>query len=322
MQIVSGHAALSSRLLEPVVALGNFDGVHRGHAHLFAETRRRADARGGQAVVLTFAPHPAQVLSPQFAPPLITTPARKLELIAAAGIDCCVVEPFNSALAALSPEAFVDEILLAAIGAREVCVGYDFTFGKSRAGDTHMLRALGEARHFGVTVIEPVAVEGMVCSSTKVRQFVLEGRVDGAALLLGRDFEVEGTVEKGAGRGRSIGVPTANLRPATELLPHGGVYAGWALLESGACHDAAINIGTNPTFAGGGSRMTVEAHLLDFSGADLYGSQIRLGFGARLRDELRFPSVDSLVAQIRNDIEATRRLGQTRHQRCGKTEAG
>jgi riboflavin kinase/FMN adenylyltransferase len=310
MEIVPGHRALATagrRLREPAVAIGNFDGVHRGHQRLFHEIRQRSAPRGGEAVVLTFEPHPAKVLAPRLAPPLICTPERKLQRIAAEGVDVCVVEPFDRELAARTPTEFVDQVLAGALGAREVCVGHDFTFGKGRAGDTALLAALGRTRGFAVVVIEPVTVDGLVCSSTKVREFVLEGRVEGAALLLGRDPEVEGVVVAGAGRGRSIGIPTANLRPDTELLPAPGVYAGWAELPAGegsVRYSAAINVGTNPTFGGGA--LSVEAHLLDYPGKDLYGSRLSLGFRRRLRAEQRFSSVEALVKQIEADIAAVR----------------
>jgi riboflavin kinase/FMN adenylyltransferase len=310
MQLVHGHRALGRALRRPAVGIGNFDGVHRGHQRLFEEVRRRAAALGGESAIFTFQPHPAKVLAPQLAPALITTPERKLELIAEAGIDVTVVEPFDHAFAAVTAERFVEEVLVGALGVAEVCVGYNFTFGKGRGGDARTLEELGRRRGFAVDVIEPITVDGIVCSSTKVREFVLAGRVDGASLLLGRDFEVDGTVERGAGRGRQIGVPTANLVAATELLPRTGVYAGWAELPSGARFDAAINLGTNPTF--GASGLHLEAHLLDFpvdgSSGDLLGSALRLGFTARLRDERRFASAEELVAQIRRDVEATRSL--------------
>ena len=318
MLTIGGHGVLPRPLVAPVVALGNFDGVHLGHAALLAETRRQAAERGGESVVLTFDPHPARLLSPRLAPPLITTTERKLALIAERGIDACVVEPFDRALAALGPEEFVDEVLVRALGARAVCVGYDFTFGKDRAGRVETLRALGASRGFDVTVIPPFSVDGIVCSSTKVREFVLEGQVTGAALLLGRDFSIDGEVVRGAGRGRTIGVPTANARPLTELLPQRGVYAGWVRLPApwDQVHDAAINVGENPTFnATGGAAVTIEPHLLDFSGADLYGSRIEVAFTQRLRDERRFSSVEELVAQIRQDIEAARQVAAAKRER-------
>jgi riboflavin kinase/FMN adenylyltransferase len=318
MQIFRGYSALPARHSRPVVAIGNFDGVHRGHVHVFDEARRLAHELGGgaQAVVLTFDPHPAKVLAPSFAPPLITTEARKLELIAEAGIDVTVVQPFDRAFAAKEPAAFVDEVLVGGLGARRVCVGHDFTFGTRRSGDTHLLAELGATRGFDVVVVPPFSIDGMVCSSTKVREFVLEGRVDGAAVILGRDPEVEGVVVRGDGRGRSIGIPTANLRTETELVPKNGVYAGWAGEPGGPTFAAAINIGTTPTFKPD-HPVTVEAHLLD-ADLDLYGRSLRVGFMRRLRAEERFESVDKLVAQIRRDIEATRAVWDARHSAHGQ----
>lgn len=309
MDIFRGHSSLPRRLRDPVVAIGNFDGVHRGHAALFEQARRHAHHLHGEAVVLTFDPHPAKVLAPSYAPPLITTTARKLELIAATGVDVTVLEPFDRAFASRSPEAFVREVLADGLGARHVVVGYDFTFGQKRSGTVELLGELGPRHGFEVTVVPPVSVDGIVCSSTKVREFVLEGRVDGAALLLGRDHEVEGEVVRGAGRGRTIGVPTANVAAETELVPKLGVYAGWAERvdggeRSGERWMAAINVGTNPTFVDSRT-VSVEAHLLDCD-EELYGARLRLGFVRRLRDEARFPSREALVAQIRRDVDETR----------------
>ncbi|HZS36152.1 MAG TPA: bifunctional riboflavin kinase/FAD synthetase [Polyangia bacterium] len=309
MEIVRGHSALGRRLDRPVIAIGNFDGVHRGHAFIFDEVRRMA-APGAEAVVLTFEPHPAKVLAPQFAPPLITPLQRKLELIAEHGIDVTVVQPFDQAFAALSPVEFVDRVLDRGLGAQHVCVGANFTFGRARAGTIPVLGELARERGFELHVIPDVTVDGMMCSSTKVREFVLEGRIDGARLVLGRDPEVEGEVVRGDGRGKSIGVPTANLKPDTELLPKEGVYAGWAeRIGEPRKWPAAINIGNNPTF--GGAKVTVEAHLLD-ADVELYGARLRLGFVERLRGEQRFPSVDELVAQIRRDVEKTRAVMRNR----------
>jgi riboflavin kinase/FMN adenylyltransferase len=299
MKIVRGHETLAAPPGHPVVAIGNFDGVHRGHAFLFSETRRLAAAAGVEAAVLTFDPHPAKILAPAYAPPLITTLERKLELIEAAGIELCVVQPFDRDFAARSPAQFIDGVLVGSLHASHVVVGWDFTFGQKRAGNVAALERDGR---FAVTAVPPVAVDGLVCSSTKVREFVVEGRVDGATLILGRPHEVEGEVVRGDGRGRQIGVPTANLKARTELVPKNGVYAGWAqVLASGKRFGAAINIGTNPTFKAERT-IVIEAHLLDCD-LDLYGAELRLGFVERLRAEERFPSVEALVAQIRKDVE-------------------
>jgi riboflavin kinase/FMN adenylyltransferase len=285
------------------VAIGNFDGVHVGHQRLLALAGERARAGGLASAVLTFEPHPARVLAPALAPPLLITPARKRELIAAAGIDHLVLEPFTPELAALSPEAFVERILVAGLGAREVIVGYDFTYGRHRAGNIDTLRADGAARGFAVHVVPQVTVHGLVASSTKIREFLLEGNVEGARLLLGRDFDCDGTVVRGAGRGRAIGVPTANLAVEGEVLPRPGIYAVRARV-GGDWHPAAASLGTNPTFVEGGP-LTLEVHLLDLD-RDLYDQRLRVAFHARLRDEARYPSAEALVAQIRRDIEAAR----------------
>jgi len=295
------------------LAVGTFDGVHLGHQELVRVARARAVELGAGAAAgaLTFHPHPARIFAPALAPPLIVSLERRLELLRAAGAEVALVEPFTPALAAVEPEDFVREVLVGRLGAREVVVGWDFSFGHARRGTPALLRELGATLGLGVTVVPPVTVGGLVCSSTKVREFVLEGRVEGAALLLGRPVEIDGAVVRGAGRGHRIGVPTANLTPDAELLPKGGVYATRARVldaQGGvvATYAAALNVGSNPTFApASAGGVTVEAHLLGFSG-DLYGRRLRLEVLHRLRDERRFESVDALVAQIRADIEATR----------------
>jgi riboflavin kinase / FMN adenylyltransferase len=244
MQTARGHLALAAPPQQAVVAIGNFDGVHVGHQRIFQLCIDKARAAHGTACVLTFDPHPAKVLAPEVAPPLITTAARKLELMAACGIDLCVLEPFDRAFAARAPAEFVEDILVKSLAAREIVVGSDFTYGRGRAGTIETLRADGR---FAVTVVEKVTVDGLVASSSKVRELVLEGRVEGAARLLGRPFELSGEVVRGAGRGRQIGVPTANVRTQNELLPRIGVYAGFARVGDER-HKCVMNVGTNPTF--------------------------------------------------------------------------
>ena len=305
MEIVRGFQALPRKLRNPVIAVGNFDGVHRGHREIFALVREQAAAQAGESVVFTFEPHPVKVLAPRLAPALITTYERKLELIAEAGIDAAIVQPFDATFAAMPASDFIGAVLNGALGARAVCVGYNFTFGRGRAGTPAMLRAGGAEHGFAVTVVQPLTVDGLVISSTKVREFVLQGRVEAATTLLGREHEVPGTVVRGAGRGRTIGVPTANLDPEGELIPQGGIYVGH-VRRGGVRLPAVINSGINPTFVEGGAR-TVEAHILDFD-ADLYGERLILEFHQRLRAERRFPGVKELVAQIRLDIEQGREI--------------
>jgi riboflavin kinase/FMN adenylyltransferase len=277
-------------------------------------TSRLAHAAGGETVVLTFDPHPARFFAPALAPPMLVTLERRLELLADAGADVVVVEPFTAELATLPAERFVAEILRADLGAHHLVVGWDFTFGAGRQGNATMLTSEGARLHLGVSIVLPVMVAGLVCSSTKIREFVLEGRVEGAAMLLGRPFELTGRVVRGVQRGRTLGVPTANLHPEADLLPKPGVYAAWARrLDASPTLRlrAAVSIGTNPTFAAEDqdvpSGVIVEAHLLDFDD-DLYGARLRLEFVGRLRDQRTFPSANELVAEIRRDLSRTREL--------------
>jgi len=285
------------------VAVGNFDGVHRGHQALVAAAVARSRADGGPAVVLTFDPHPARVLRPQAAPAALTTLAQKEELVAALGIDRLVIVPFDARLAALSPEAFAREVLQQALGARHVVVGESFRFGRGREGDPRRLEALGASLGFAVEVVPPVLEGGRPISSSRVRDALARGDVAEARTLLGRDYFVDGEVVRGDGRGRSIGVPTANLAPEQQILPANGVYAARCRTGEDAWHAAAVNVGERPTFGGGG--VTLEAHLVDFDG-DLYGARLRVAFHARLRGEQRFEGKDALVAQIRKDIDEAR----------------
>jgi riboflavin kinase/FMN adenylyltransferase len=310
VQVVDGHRALAGPLPSPALALGNFDGVHLGHRALLDAAVAAARRLNGVAAVYTFDPHPAKVLAPDLAPRAITTRDRKLELLADRGIDVCVVETFDRQLASLPPEAFVDDVLVSRLGVRHVVVGFDFTFGRHRSGSADALRRLGEGRGFTVEVIEPVTIEGIVASSTRVRNFVSDGNMGGARLLLGRDFEVDGRVVRGAARGRELGFPTANVDPITELLPASGIYAGRLRAIDGvgdqAWRPAAISLGTNPTFTDA-DRLSLEAHVLDFQ-ADIFDRRVRVAFVQRLRGEKRFGTRDELVSQIQRDVAQTRAI--------------
>jgi riboflavin kinase/FMN adenylyltransferase len=305
VEIVRGYQTLPAPPRGNILAIGNFDGVHVGHQRIFELVVRKARAASGTACVLTFDPHPAKVLAPEWAPPLIVPPARKLELIAACGIDLACVQPFDARLAALEPATFTADVLVRALGVRDIVVGSDFTYGRARAGTIETLREAGTSHGFSVTVVEKVTVAGLVASSSKVRELVLEGRVDGAARLLGRPFELSGPVVRGAGRGRSLGIPTANVATRNELLPKNGVYAGW-VRHDGTNLPSAINIGTNPTFTES-AQISCEAHVLDFEG-DLYDRDVTIEFATRLRDEQRFDSPAALVTQIGRDIAEARDL--------------
>jgi riboflavin kinase/FMN adenylyltransferase len=278
------------------LALGNFDGVHLGHRALF---RRAAEC--GRAGALTFEPHPGKVLQPELAPRLITPLPRKLQLLEAAGLELTVVLPFTAAFARTPPGDF-EALLFDRAHLRAVVVGGDYTYGAQRAGNVTTLATAGLARAAVVKVVEPVTVEGVVASSSRIREYILEGRVGAARALLGRPFDLDGVVVKGDGRGQSIGWPTANVATHGELLPGSGVYAV-RVRAQGAWRGGAANIGTKPTF--GGSTVTVEVHVLDFSG-DLYGQEVRVEFLERLRPEQRFASVSELSAQIQRDVETAR----------------
>ncbi len=326
MKIFPGAAALAAaRAAEAIrspagpatpplaVAIGNFDGVHLGHQALLAEARARARHRGGPSAVLTFVPHPARLFAPAKAPPLIMSLERRLELFAEAGIDLAIVEAFTPAFAAVEADEFVRRVLAQDLAAGDLVVGYDFSFGRGRAGNVARLAALGAELGLGVAVIPPVTIDGIPCSSTRVRQLCAAGDVRRAAALLSRPVELEGRVVRGAARGRTLGFPTANVVPEGELLPKLGIYAARTRLldgpAAGAVHQTALSIGRNATFTGPGSGapVSVEAYLLDFDG-DLYDCRVRLEILDRLRDEQRFESVDALIAQITADVARVRGL--------------
>lgn len=291
------------------VAIGNFDGLHVGHRRLVDTARALAAAAGRKSAVLTFEPHPARVLAPDFAPPLIATLERKLQLLEDAGVDAVILQPFDRAYAGTSPEQFVQRDLLDGLGARDVVVGHDFTFGKGRAGNVAVLSQIAGGR-LHIHTVPAVMEEGLVVSSSKIREFVLAGRVAPAARLLGRPFVVDGTVVPGRGRGRTIGVPTANVAPDTELRPASGVYVVAMAVEGmETVFGGAANVGVKPTF--GEEELTVEVHAFDLN-ADIYGRRVAVAFLERLRGERRFGSVDDLVAQIHKDFDQSRALLSTR----------
>jgi len=283
------------------LTIGNFDGVHLGHRALLNRVRSYAAAEGLSAAVLTFDPHPVRILAPALAPLAICSTPEKLRLLEEAGVDAVLVQAFDLEFARLDPETFIQRVLVDALHARVVVVGYDFTFGARRAGTTEVLRSAGAHHGFRVEVVSAQAVgTGLVASSTKVREFVLEGRVEGAALVLGRPFSLMGTVRVGAQRGRTLGFPTANLAVDGELQPHTGVYAGWLDWGVGP-RPAVINVGHNPTFREAAGLPGVEVHVMGETDLDLYGRKCRLFFAERLREERRFDGVQALVAQITRD---------------------
>jgi len=289
---------------QPVLALGNFDGVHRGHAKIIELVRRRADERGVTAVALTFDPHPSRVVRPDKAPPLLMTGAQKLAALGDAGMAGIAVVRFTEALSRWEPEAFVRTVLVEWLRVAEVWVGANFLFGHDRAGNFSVLRSLGARYGFRTEKIDPVRYREFVVSSTRVRRLIADGRVDEAGALLGHHFMIEGTVTRGEGRGRRLGFPTANLSTDNELFPPNGVYAT-AVLMDGEIHASVTNVGVRPTF--GASGPVVESHIFDVD-RDLYGCRIRVAFVQRLRDELAFSDSDVLRVQIGRDCDEARAL--------------
>jgi riboflavin kinase/FMN adenylyltransferase len=282
----------------PVVALGNFDGLHRGHQQLIDEVRRRAGEHGGTATVLIFDPHPPRVLRPDRAPALLMTLAQKLEAFERAGVQGVAIVEFTRDLARWEPELFVEAVLIDWLRAAEVCVGANFLFGRDRSGTFTLLRALGEDRGFRVDKIEPVRYKEFVVSSTRVRHLLCEGRVDEAGALLGHHYFIDGKVVAGDGRGRTLGFPTANLETDNELIPALGIYATIGIVDDQAW-PAVTSIGVRPTLGEGGP-MTIETHLLE-GGRDLYGRPMRVAFVKWLRPEAAFDGLEALTAQIHRD---------------------
>ncbi|MFP4037067.1 MAG: bifunctional riboflavin kinase/FAD synthetase [Desulfobacteraceae bacterium] len=308
MNIIRNLDEIKGPFVRPVLTIGNFDGVHRGHHVLFNKVLERAGALGGQGIVMTFDPHPIKVMKPGNGPPLITPTEQKLELISREPVDYIICLPFTREFAAISAEAFVRDILVRKIGVREVVVGYDYSFGAGREGDISLLRYLGDKLGFLVHVIEPVYIDGMLVSSTSIRKFIREGNLEDARRLLGRHYQICGRVVPGQGRGAALlGFPTANLVPVDELVPKEGVYAVSVDL-GGAVFQGVTNIGCNPTF--GDAPLTIETHLMDFSG-DILGRNIRITFLRRLRDEMAFDGVNALSSQIARDIQEARELFST-----------
>ena len=286
-----------------VVTVGSFDGVHRGHQAVLAEIVRRATAARGESVVVTFEPHPLEVVNPPAAPRLLTTLEEKRGLLLAAGVSRVAVLPFTPALSQLGPKEFV-QTLRAEYGMHELVLGYDHGFGRGRSGDVTVVRALGAAQGFAVDVVEAVRDDGTAISSTLIRTAVAHGHLAQAERWLGRAYAVTGRVERGAGRGRQIGVPTANvaLPDARKLLPPDGVYAVWVTWR-GERRGGVMNQGARPTF--GVAERGLEVHLLDFTG-ELVGETLTIAWVRRLRDVRTFPSRDALVAQIAADLLAGR----------------
>ncbi len=289
------------------LTIGVFDGIHRGHQEIIRQLTAGAHANGAPAVLLTFSPHPAKVLAGREIL-CLTTPEERAEVLFSLGVDNVITMQFTRQLAERSAEDFMAE-LKNHLGLQKLLIGYDFALGRDRAGNFQRLSEIGRELDYDVQAVEAVRLSDGVISSTLIRQTIADGAVALAAAKLGRCYAVQGPVIPGDGRGRTIGIHTANVEtPAEKALPANGVYATWAFAE-GEKHPAVTNIGLRPTFTGGEALPRVEAHLLGYSG-DLYGKMLKLEFVERLRGEQKFPSVEALISQIRLDSERARGILQ------------
>lgn len=305
MEVLSPSSKALKKLHRPVVTVGSFDGLHRAHQAILKEIQRRAERIQGHSLVLTFEPHPRDVVDRGRAPALLTTRDEKLDLLRERAIDFTLLWPFTEQVAALPAERFAEEILYRTIGVHEMVIGHNHAFGRHREGHLDTLQALGKRFGFAVTAIEPVLYENEPVSSTRIRRRLKEGDVRAAGEMLGRPYQVKGSVVRGEGRGRKLNFPTANLAcPDRKLIPGDGVYAvRWK--RDSRLTGGVVNIGVRPTF--GGTGRTVELHLFDFQGS-LYGENIAVQFIQKIRNERKFAGGRSLAEQMKKDEQAARRL--------------
>lgn len=287
-----------------VATVGTFDGVHLGHWNVLQEVARRAEAAGRRSVLVTFDPHPLKIVRPEHCPPLLTTAVEKKEILAESGLDYAVFIAFTRELSKYEPQRFVEEILIDRLGVEELVIGYDHGFGRDRSGDPDTLMRIGKELGFTVDVVPPVQSDGGAVSSSRIRAAIQRADMREARDCLGRFYSVRGVVVRGEGRGRQLGFPTANLSvgEGDKLIPPQGIYAVRASLRSGT-YTGALHLGPRPTFEG--SPPTIELHVLDFEG-DLYGERVRIDFVSWLREIRPFATVDALVDQMREDVEAAR----------------
>jgi len=286
------------------LAIGVFDGVHRGHQAVISTSTRHAHSADGTPVVVTFDPHPARILRPEEAPHLLTATQHKIALIRALGVGHLLVVKFDKNFAATSPENFVEQLVQNSKPLREICVGHEWSFGKNRAGNLDLLQKLGARFDFNVVGIPPVKVNGTVVSSTAIRQAVEAGEFAKATSMLGREYTILGTVSGGEKLGKKIGFPTANLSAHSEQFPPDGVYFAEAWLDGVLLH-GVVNLGFRPTVSSGQPERILEIHLLDFD-QDIYGKDLEIRFVRYLRPEKKFESVDALVRQIEIDVRQAR----------------
>ena len=304
MEIIRGIDQLRRVFQNPVVTLGNFDGVHLGHQKIFKRIKEEASRIHGEAIVITFDPHPLKVLSPRRCPPLLTPFRKKMMLIEQSEIETVLCIEFSLPFAELSPPEFFKQILVEKVNARKIIVGYNYHFGKKQSGDIETLKELAAPFQIGVEAIEPLKIGQAIVSSSKIRELIKHGKVTDASKYLGRDYLVMGKVIEGFKRGHGLGFPTANLELSEELYPRGGVYAAEVVWKNQTLEGLA-NIGTNPTFSptreGKAPSLSLEVYILNFD-REIYGDEIQVHFKQRIRDEIQFESTSQLIDQIKKDV--------------------
>ncbi|MFH0812882.1 MAG: bifunctional riboflavin kinase/FAD synthetase [Pseudomonadota bacterium] len=304
MKVIKGYHDLEHLIKNPVVTLGNFDGVHLGHQEILSRVREKAREINGTSLVYTFYPHPLSLFTPGKALLTITTLDEKLKLIEGCGIDLVICEPFNLEFSRITAEEFVKDILHQRIGVKEIFVGEDYAFGSKRQGNIYYLMNMGKVLNFRVKIVNSIAIDNIIVKSSKIRGFIQEGDIAVANRLLGRHFSFSGKVIKGKGRGANLGFPTANIKPYKSLHPGVGVYAAWVNLNDQR-FPGAMNIGYNLTFKD--RELSLEVHILDFN-KDIYGQDLEIHFVARIRKEKAFSSPEELVSQMQKDISDVRNI--------------
>jgi riboflavin kinase/FMN adenylyltransferase len=305
MEIIFGIDHLDRAFLNPVITLGNFDGVHLGHQKIFERVREEASTIHGEAMVITFEPHPLKVLSPEHFLPLLTPFRKKMMLIERSGIETVLCIEFSFAFSKISPFEFVKNVLVEKVNARKIIVGYNYHFGKGKSGNVETLKNTCKRFDIDVEVMEALTIDHTTVSSSRIRELIRDGEVEKASRLLGRDYPIIARVVEGLKRGHTLGFPTANLEVSDELYPKIGVYAV-EVVWNGQVFNGLANVGLNPTFAsaqeGQKERFSLEVYILNFN-EDIYGDELQVSFRRRIRDEIRFNSSSDLIQQIRKDIQ-------------------
>jgi riboflavin kinase/FMN adenylyltransferase len=305
MEIIFGIEHLKRSFINPVVTLGNFDGVHLGHQKIFERVKEEASKIHGEGVVITFEPHPLKVLSPGRCPPLLTPFRKKMMLIEKSGIETVLCIQFSIAFSEISPFEFIKGILIKKVEVKKIIVGYNYHFGRKKRGDVRILRNIGKHFNVEVEVMEPLKIGQTTVSSSKIRELIKNGEVEEASKLLGRDYPIIGKVIQGSSRGHTLGFPTANLETSDELYPKKGVYAVEVVWNQQPFNGLA-NVGSNPTFLpihrNNEGHFSLEVYMLNFN-HQIYGEEIQVNFRKRIRDEIRFDSPFLLIDQIKKDVQ-------------------